>query len=221
MAALAGEMGFAHWSFMATAPALGHGDRATWAMNELPVDLDPAQIGRQIGQSPEAAERLRSGIPQWWCVRPPIAASAGPAGDAPGTYSGLSVGVRDGADIEGLVSLAAPGLLGVAVLQAARAAALLFARCTYLACLPHIERFREGLVPPLSTREVACLSWAAQGKTAWETSCLLGISRHTVTFHLRNAALKLGATGRQQAITKSIRMGLLRTERQHGTAGRP
>lgn len=52
----------------------------------------------------------------------------------------------------------------------------------------------------LSPREFECLDWAAKGKSAWDTSRIIGISRRTVTFHLQNAKLKLGVRTIQQAV---------------------
>lgn len=52
----------------------------------------------------------------------------------------------------------------------------------------------------LSPREFECLDWAAMGKSAWDTSQIIGISRRTVTFHLQNAKLKLGVRTVQQAV---------------------
>ncbi|MBY0431766.1 MAG: LuxR family transcriptional regulator, partial [Rhodospirillales bacterium] len=43
----------------------------------------------------------------------------------------------------------------------------------------------------LTGREVECLVWTSQGKTAWEISAILKISERTVKFHLQNAAQKL------------------------------
>jgi DNA-binding CsgD family transcriptional regulator len=54
----------------------------------------------------------------------------------------------------------------------------------------------------LSPRELQCLKWAAQGKSAWETGRILGISRHTVAFHLDNAKRKLGVRSTIQAVTR-------------------
>ena len=45
---------------------------------------------------------------------------------------------------------------------------------------------------PLSPREMECLQWASQGKSAWEIGCILGISRNTVAYYLDNAKQKLG-----------------------------
>lgn len=56
----------------------------------------------------------------------------------------------------------------------------------------------EGVI--LTYREFECLEWAAKGKSAWDTSQLLGISRRTVSFHLQNAKLKLGVRTIQQAV---------------------
>jgi LuxR family transcriptional activator of conjugal transfer of Ti plasmids len=52
----------------------------------------------------------------------------------------------------------------------------------------------------ISPREIECLKWAAQGKSAWETGRILGISRHTVAFHLENAKTKLGVRSTIQAV---------------------
>ncbi|WP_269757817.1 helix-turn-helix domain-containing protein [Aureimonas altamirensis] len=45
--------------------------------------------------------------------------------------------------------------------------------------------------------------WASQGKTAWETSVILSISKNTVVTHLRNARRKLNAANGAHAITKA------------------
>lgn len=64
----------------------------------------------------------------------------------------------------------------------------------------------------LSKREKECLLWSADGKTSWETSKILGISERTVVFHLQNAAQKLNATNRQQAVARSIIYGLIKPQ---------
>ena len=55
----------------------------------------------------------------------------------------------------------------------------------------------------LSPREAECLEWAAQGKSAWETGTILGISRHTVATYLENAKTKLGVRTIVQAVAAS------------------
>lgn len=63
--------------------------------------------------------------------------------------------------------------------------------------------------PALSAREREVLLWAAQGKTAWETSAILGISPKTVEFHLANCGRKLGTATKAQTILAAARKGLL------------
>lgn len=64
--------------------------------------------------------------------------------------------------------------------------------------------------PSLSPREGQVLSWAAKGKTAWETAQILGISEATVVFYLKNVMAKLGVVTKPQAVAKAIRGNLLR-----------
>lgn len=54
----------------------------------------------------------------------------------------------------------------------------------------------------LSPRELECLEWAAQGKSAWEIGRLLNISRRTAAFHLDNAKTKFGVRTICQAVAK-------------------
>lgn len=63
--------------------------------------------------------------------------------------------------------------------------------------------------PGLTAREREVLLWAAQGKTAWETSTILGISPKTVEFHLGNCGRKLGSATKAQTILAAARKGLL------------
>lgn len=67
----------------------------------------------------------------------------------------------------------------------------------------------DAPAPQLSAREREVLLWAAQGKTAWETSTILGISSKTVEFHLGNCGKKLGTATKAQTILAAARKGLL------------
>ncbi|MCC5859898.1 MAG: LuxR family transcriptional regulator [Ectothiorhodospiraceae bacterium] len=86
----------------------------------------------------------------------------------------------------------------------------------YLATRLHEAAMRvvappQRTIPGLTGRERQCLAWAAEGKTAWETARILGIAERTVTFHLRNACVKLGVSNRQQAVARAIALGLMAT----------
>lgn len=61
----------------------------------------------------------------------------------------------------------------------------------------------------LTAREREVLLWAAEGKTAWETGAILGISAKTVEFHLARCAGKMGTSGKAQTILAAARRGLL------------
>jgi DNA-binding CsgD family transcriptional regulator len=52
----------------------------------------------------------------------------------------------------------------------------------------------------LSPRELECLQWAAQGKSAWAIGQILKVSRRTAAFHLDNARAKLGVQNLRQAV---------------------
>ncbi len=71
----------------------------------------------------------------------------------------------------------------------------------------------SGELPPsekLTPREVECLHWASEGKTNWEISQILSVSKRTVIFHLQNAATKLGASNRYQAVAQAAAKGLIK-----------
>ena len=77
-----------------------------------------------------------------------------------------------------------------------------------------VHRIFEHQVLPLTgvrltDREKQCLLWAAEGKTNWETSHILGVSERTVVFHLQNAADKLQVSRRQQAVARAVSLGLI------------
>src|SRR5882762_10026130 len=61
----------------------------------------------------------------------------------------------------------------------------------------------------LSKREIECLRWAAVGKTDSEVALILGRSCATIRFHIHNAALKLNAVNRSQAVFKAGQLGYL------------
>ncbi len=66
--------------------------------------------------------------------------------------------------------------------------------------------------PPaeLTARELQCLHWTAQGKTAWEVARLIDVSERTVQFHIRNACGKMNAVSKHQAALKAANLGLIR-----------
>ncbi|MCO6410878.1 LuxR family transcriptional regulator [Hoeflea alexandrii] len=61
----------------------------------------------------------------------------------------------------------------------------------------------------LSPRELECLQWIAEGKTAWECAVILCLSQHTVRCYLESARHKLHATSNTHAVSIAHRAGLL------------
>ncbi len=78
----------------------------------------------------------------------------------------------------------------------------------------HMERKLAEMAvveaPPvkLSPREIECLQWTADGKTAWEISKILGISENTVNFHIKNSMAKLDVHSKTHAVAKAVSMGI-------------
>ncbi|MGZ2386106.1 helix-turn-helix domain-containing protein [Rhizobium brockwellii] len=68
--------------------------------------------------------------------------------------------------------------------------------------------------PRLTQREKECLSWVAKGKSSFAISRILGISEHTVHFHIKNILLKLNVSSRFVAVQKAARLGLIQLEPQ-------
>lgn len=67
----------------------------------------------------------------------------------------------------------------------------------------------EPTSPALSRRQVECLAWAEQGKSARDTGVILGISQRTVEKHLEQAYEALGVRTRIQAVVRARELGLL------------
>jgi len=62
---------------------------------------------------------------------------------------------------------------------------------------------------PLSPRQTACLTLAAQGKTSPEIASVLGISRRTVDQHIGEACGRLKVRTRVQAAATAVWLGLI------------
>jgi len=70
------------------------------------------------------------------------------------------------------------------------------------------ENVADGL-EELTAREVEVLRLMAEGFGNKQIAAHLGISDHTVKFHISSILAKLGASSRTEAVTHGIRMGLV------------
>jgi len=67
----------------------------------------------------------------------------------------------------------------------------------------------DELVEPLTPRESEVLQMLASGLGNKEIAAKLGISDHTVKFHVASILGKLGASSRTEAVSLGIRGGLV------------
>jgi LuxR family quorum sensing-dependent transcriptional regulator len=72
-----------------------------------------------------------------------------------------------------------------------------------------LRRPKSKISGQLTPREFDCLLWAGDGKTDWEISVILGISRSTVVKHIASAREKLGAMNKTHAVATAMRMKIL------------
>ncbi|RUV40039.1 LuxR family transcriptional regulator [Mesorhizobium sp. M1A.T.Ca.IN.004.03.1.1] len=66
--------------------------------------------------------------------------------------------------------------------------------------------YGEREVDPLTERQKEVLLWAAEGKSAWDVSVILGISEATVRKHEKAAREALGVSTTIQAVVEAIRL---------------
>lgn len=212
-------MGFDYWAYSAK---VLHGSRyaADWSLHNLPEDVWHAYMGCSTAVDDPITHRSRSQMtPRVWLLEG--------AGDTDhvhrqtnllhqvaqrsGIVGGLCVPVHDVEGAVGTLTLATCQPLTRDTLMAAAPPAMLFSKFLHEACGRCVFGAQRGKAPLLSPREIECLKWASKGKTSWEISRVLEISEHTAIFHLRNATAKLGTANRQQAVARSIQLGLLST----------
>lgn len=73
---------------------------------------------------------------------------------------------------------------------------------------PELDEF-ELSAPSLTIRETEVLQLAAQGLANKQIASKLGISEHTIKFHLSSLYAKLGASNRTEAIRTGVRKGIV------------
>lgn len=79
-----------------------------------------------------------------------------------------------------------------------------------LASARNVSGWEERSEPPkITDRQRDCVLWAARGKTDWEISRILGISRATVVQHLREARDRYDADKRASLILCALFDGLI------------
>lgn len=74
--------------------------------------------------------------------------------------------------------------------------------------VPHVRGTVE-LMEPLTARELEVAQWLARGLTNKEIAQRLGITGHTVKFHLNGILRKLGVSSRTEAVVRAARLGVV------------
>jgi LuxR family quorum-sensing system transcriptional regulator CciR len=129
-------------------------------------------------------------------------------GQEAGMFNGASIPLHGPRGETYIVSLASddPSIDGTRHLPEAQIMAVQF-------LLSYAREVRRCAGQPafvqITDRERECLTWTARGKSAWAIGKILGVSEHTVTFHLRQSMEKLGAGNRMQAVVSAVRLGLI------------
>ncbi len=101
-----------------------------------------------------------------------------------------------------------PPSLSPAQLDAALRAVAVGLRVSLPASSPGFAE-AEPSRPLLTPRELEILACLGEGMSNKAVARRLGISAHTVKFHLEAVFAKLGATSRAEAVAKGLRRGLI------------
>lgn len=75
--------------------------------------------------------------------------------------------------------------------------------------LSSLRRQNAGRDPDLTKRQLECLAWTQEGKSASDIGLILGISGRTVEGHLAKVCQHLGVRTRIQAVIKAKDLGFL------------
>jgi DNA-binding NarL/FixJ family response regulator len=75
--------------------------------------------------------------------------------------------------------------------------------------LHHRERPNVAMIAPLTRREREVLQYLAGGMTNKEIASRIGVTDHTVKFHVNGILGKLGAVTRTEAVVEAARRGLI------------
>ncbi len=68
----------------------------------------------------------------------------------------------------------------------------------------------EEIIEPLTPRELEVLDMLAEGMSIKMVAHRLSISDHTAKFHVNSILVKLNAGTRTEAVTRGIRLGLIK-----------
>jgi NarL family two-component system response regulator YdfI len=133
-------------------------------------------------------------------------------GESPIARGGLEAAVAQSErfEVAGACNLAN----AAALFEAAGADAVLMESSTFIAWAPSEAASESGSAPkppplPLTAREIEVLRFLADGASNKIIAHKLGISDHTVKFHVTSILSKLNAGTRTEAVTLGVRRGII------------
>lgn len=175
------------WVAQALASALvAAAPSRTWDVRPLP-GAEPADV--VVLHAPGAGD---------WRVLPAAVPAVAIGGVAPDDASRPLGLLEAGADAARVAAAVTAVLAGLVVLDPARRREL-----------PARHDGPGFDAEPLTDREVQVLELIAKGMTNRDIGGLLGISAHTVKFHVGQVLDKLGAASRAEAVSSALRLGLI------------
>ena len=74
------------------------------------------------------------------------------------------------------------------------------------------KRINKNVIPlqkPLTKREIEVLEWIKDGKSSWEISVIMKLSKRTIDFHIGNIKKKLNAVTRAQAVAAALHRNII------------
>lgn len=187
-----------------------------YSLDNMPDAYQEAFNNEDVGpQDPVMQHLKRSSLPIIWNQSTYVAKRAGSLHETMDGH-GIGTGIIAAAHMPnglhfclGLDREAANPISTVELESIASSFQLLFVHAQDAAArLMHPE---NGVLvnPDLTAREYEVLAWRMEGKTAWETGAILGISESTVVKYLCAATQKLGCVNKDHAVVTALRRGIL------------
>lgn len=173
-----------------------HTDGAESVIEDEPPDVIVAELEERNDESTEEVfDEVADGIPVVLLIRGPTAQWT----DA--LKRGVKAVLPDNATGPQIAAAIEAVAAGLTVLHPIEIESLLPSR----AASESLETLPETLTP----REIEVLRSMAEGLGNKEIAARLGISEHTVKFHVASVMGKLGAASRTEAVTLGIRHGVI------------
>ena len=129
-----------------------------------------------------------------------------------GLNHGISVPVHESPRIKSMVSLARDQRIDLdeREMQQLIAGGNVLANCAHVAAsqlvVPAILAQER---PKLTPRELEVMQYVANGKGSEVIGDILGLSKPTIEFHVKNALRKLGVASRLQGVARAVALGLV------------